>query len=155
MPTQPSPNKRRPKWLKEWVMWEPGNVSACVSKHANKNRFASLSHLLSYGRHTLGTRVYCPLGVLVEIREDVCLIGSIISPKLPSLFPVERASKWRSPGSVAPAARTGHHRWLHPGWKILPRRIANCSNTNWACHFRCENNNVDFSHMETHYYRVQ
>ncbi len=52
-------------------------------------------------------------------------------------------------------ARTGKHQWLHPGRKILPTRISNCSNTN--CDHRCryEDNNIAFTHVQPHYYSVR
>ncbi len=52
-------------------------------------------------------------------------------------------------------AQTGQHPWLHAGWKIRPTRIGYCSNTNCARRFRCGSNNVDFTHVKPHYYRVQ
>ncbi len=52
-------------------------------------------------------------------------------------------------------ARTGQHPWLHPGWKTLPTRIGYCSNTNCDRRFRCEDDNVAFTHLRPHYYRVR
>ncbi len=52
-------------------------------------------------------------------------------------------------------ARTGHHPWLRPGWKILPTRIGCCSNTNGDGRLRCESNNVAFTNVQPHYYRVR
>ncbi len=69
-------------------------------------------------------------------RVGVGLTRSIIGPLLPSLFPVKGASKYRPHGSETPVARTGHHLWLRPGWKILPTRIGYCSNTNYVRRFR-------------------
>ncbi len=102
-------------------------------------------------------RSCCPSGYrdcLVGNRVGVGLIRSSIRPLLPSLFPVKGASEKRPHGSVPPVARTGQHPWLYPGWKILPTRVGYCSNTNCARHFRCEDNIVDFTHVQPHYYRV-
>ncbi len=77
---------------------------------------------------------------LVGNRVGVDLTQSTIRPLLPSLFPV---------------ALTGQHPWLHPGWKILPTRIGLCSNTNSDRRFRFEDNNVAFTHVKPHYYRVR
>ncbi len=52
-------------------------------------------------------------------------------------------------------AGTGQHPWLHPGWKILPTRIGNCSNTNCDHRFRCGDNNVTITHAQPHYYCVR
>ncbi len=56
--------------------------------------------------------------------------------------------------SAPPVARTEQHAWLRPGWKILPTRIVYWSNTNCAHHFRGEDNNVSFMHVQPHYYRM-
>ncbi len=42
-----------------------------------------------------------------------------------------------------------------PGWKILPTRIGYCSNTSGNRRFRCEDNNVTFTNLQPHYYRVR
>ncbi len=52
-------------------------------------------------------------------------------------------------------SRTGQHPWLCPGWKILPTRIGYCSNTNDDRRFRCEDNNVAFTNVQPHFYRVR
>ncbi len=52
-------------------------------------------------------------------------------------------------------ARTGQHLRRHPGWKILPTKIGNCSDTDCVHRFRCEDNNVDITHMQPHYYGVR
>ncbi len=39
-------------------------------------------------------------------------------------------------------------------WKIILKPIGYCSNTNCARRFRCEDNNVDFTHVQPHYYRM-
>ncbi len=50
-----------------------------------------------------------------------------------------------------PVARTGQHAWLPPGWKFLPIRIGYCSDTNCARRFRCEDNNMAFTHVQPHF----
>ncbi len=57
--------------------------------------------------------------------------------------------------AITTMARTGQHPWLHPGWKILPTSVGYCSNTSCTRRFRWEDNNVDFTHMQPHYYRVR
>ncbi len=54
-----------------------------------------------------------------------------------------------------PVARAGQHQCLRPGWKILPMRIGYCSNTNGDRRFRCGDNNVAFTNVQLHYYRVR
>ncbi len=39
--------------------------------------------------------------------------------------------------------------------KMLPTRIGYCSNTNCNCRFRCEDNNIAFTNVQPHYYRVR
>ncbi len=95
------------------------------------------------------------LRLLVGNRVGVGLTRSAIRPLLPSLLPVRGASKQRPHCSEPPVARTGKHPWLHPGWKIPPTRIGYCSNTNCAHRFRSEDNNVDFTQVQPHYYRVR
>ncbi len=80
-------------------------------------------------------------------RVRVRLTRSTIKPLLPSLFPVKGASKLRPHGSEPPVLRTGQHPWLRPGWKILTTWTCYCSNTNYARRFRCEDNNVDVTHV--------
>ncbi len=50
---------------------------------------------------------------------------------------------------------SGQHPWLRPGWKILPTRICYCSNTYCDCRFPCEDNNVAFTNVQHHSYRVR
>ncbi len=52
-------------------------------------------------------------------------------------------------------ARTGQHTWHHPEWNILPTRIGCYLNTNCDRRSRSEDNNVDFTHVQPHYWRVQ
>ncbi len=52
-------------------------------------------------------------------------------------------------------ARTEQHPWVCPGWKILPTRIGYCSNAYCDRRFRCEDNNVAFTNVQPHYYRVR
>ncbi len=48
-----------------------------------------------------------------------------------------------------------HRLRLRPGWKILPTMVGYCSKTNCARRFRCEDNNVDFTHVQPHNYHVR
>ncbi len=59
-------------------------------------------------------------------------------------------SAWCEP----PVARTGQNPWLRHEWKILPTRIGYYSNTKSSHSFRCEDNNVKFTNVQPHYYRV-
>ncbi len=93
--------------------------------------------------------------MLIGNRVGVNLTQGTLIPMLPSLFPAKEASKYRPHVSEPPVARTGQHPWLHSGWKILPTREGYCSNTNSAHRFRFEDNNVEFTHVQPHYYRVR
>ncbi len=44
---------------------------------------------------------------------------------------------------------------LRHGWKILPIRIGYCSNTYCDRRFRYDDNNVAFSNVQPHYYRLR
>ncbi len=78
--------------------------------------------------------------MLVGNRVGVGLTRGTISPVLPFPFPVKGTRKL--------------HPCLHPRWKIHPTRISYCSSNSWARSFRCEDNNVAFTHVQTHYYRM-
>ncbi len=92
---------------------------------------------------------------MVGNRFGVGLTRSTTRHLLPSLFPVKGASNLRPHGSKPPVARTGQHPWVDPGWKNLPTRISYCSNTNGDRRFRCEDNNVALTNVQSHYYRVR
>ncbi len=70
------------------------------------------------------------------------------------MLPVMEASNLRLHGSEPPVARTGQNPWLRPGWKILPTRIGYCSNTNYVCRFRREDNNANLIRVQRNYYRA-
>ncbi len=40
-------------------------------------------------------------------------------------------------------------------YTLLPTRISYCSNTNFDRRFRCEDNNVAFTPVQPHYFRVR
>ncbi len=61
----------------------------------------------------------------------------------------------RTKGRVDSNVSAGQHPWLPPGWKVLPIWIGYCSNTNCYRRFRCDDNNVDATLVQPHYYRVQ
>ncbi len=89
--------------------------------------------------------------MLVGNRAGVGLSRSTTSPLLPSLIPVKEASKQRPHGGrESPVARTGQH-----PWKMLPTMMGDCSNTKGARCFQCEDNNLDFTQVQPHYYRVR
>ncbi len=50
---------------------------------------------------------------------------------------------------------TGKHPWLYPGWKILPTMMGYCSSANNARCFQREDNNVDLTPVQPHYYCVR
>ncbi len=66
-----------------------------------------------------------------------------------------RASKIASALCCCVHAWAADRPWLRPGWKILPTRIGYCSNTNGDRRFRYEDNNVAFTKVQPHYYRVR